>query len=153
MWRPDSPALDSPAGSTQRLALRTVGEASVVADVRRAQEQRGTVLLLHGAGQTRHSWSRTARALQRAGWSSVALDMRGHGESSWVLDADYSLDALVADVATVADLLADEPVLVGASLGGLVCLLAAGERRVGCRGLVLVDVAPRVERAGVQRVK
>jgi len=32
------------------------------------------VLFLHGGGQTRHAWSRTARRLAEAGFHAVALD-------------------------------------------------------------------------------
>ena len=39
------------------------------------------VLLLHGGGQTRHSWAGTAGALAGAGFRAITLDSRGHGES------------------------------------------------------------------------
>jgi len=38
-----------------------------------------SVLLLHGGGQTRHAWRRTAVELARAGWLAYAFDQRGHG--------------------------------------------------------------------------
>ena len=38
------------------------------------------VLLLHGGGQTRHAWRRTAEHLARAGATAYALDQRGHGD-------------------------------------------------------------------------
>src|SRR5215207_1268234 len=43
-------------------------------------------LLLHGGGQTRHAWAKTAHQLADAGWSVVAIDQRGHGDSEWVAD-------------------------------------------------------------------
>src|SRR5579864_8773815 len=88
---------------------------------------RGIVLLLHGGGQTRHSWARTGARLAAAGFVAVALDARGHGESGWDPGGDYSLDAFVADLLAVAATLAEAPILVGASLGGITSLLAAGE--------------------------
>ena len=39
------------------------------------------VPLLHGAGQTRHSWRTTGSALAAEGWHVIALDLRGHGDS------------------------------------------------------------------------
>jgi pimeloyl-ACP methyl ester carboxylesterase len=115
-------------------------------------EHLGTVLLLHGGGQTRHSWQDTGRRLCAAGWTAVALDIRGHGDSDWAPDGDYSLDALVGDLETVADDLGEPPVLVGASLGGMTSLLALGEHPGLARALVLVDVAPTTEKAGVDEV-
>jgi pimeloyl-ACP methyl ester carboxylesterase len=44
------------------------------------------------------------------------------------------------------------PVLVGASAGGIAILLAMGQCPDAARGLVLVDIAPRIEPAGAGRV-
>ena len=50
------------------------------------------VLLLHGGGQTRHSWGTTQRDLAERGWFVVSLDLRGHGDSAWAPDGDYRLE-------------------------------------------------------------
>lgn len=117
-----------------------------------ASDEQGVVLLLHGGGQTRHSWHRSGARFAAAGWTTIALDARGHGDSAWAPDGDYSMDALVADLAQVVTELAAPPVLVGASMGGITSLVAVGEKAVAARALVLVDVAPQVEPAGVQRI-
>jgi pimeloyl-ACP methyl ester carboxylesterase len=110
------------------------------------------VVLLHGGGQTRHAWGGTAAALAAAGWYAVALDMRGHGDSEWAADGDYSVDTLAADLHHVARALG-RPAVVGASLGGITALLAEGEAPQSiARAIVLVDVAPRVELPGVTRI-
>jgi pimeloyl-ACP methyl ester carboxylesterase len=111
------------------------------------------VLLLHGGGQTRHSWSSCGVALAGEGWQAIALDLRGHGETDWAPDAAYMPTDFVADLVAVSDALPQRPVLVGASLGGMTGLLAEGEGQGGViAGLVLVDVAPRVESGGIQRI-
>jgi len=117
------------------------------------------VVLLHGGGQTRHSWHHTARVLTGSGHRVANLDLRGHGDSEWARDGDYSLDALAADVRAVAARAAELdprhrlPALVGASLGGISSLVAIGETDSQvARGLVLVDVAPRIERGGADRI-
>jgi pimeloyl-ACP methyl ester carboxylesterase len=51
------------------------------------------VVLLHGGGQTRHSWSGAFQALARAGYYTVNIDARGHGESEWSADGRYSVEA------------------------------------------------------------
>jgi peroxiredoxin len=112
------------------------------------------VLLLHGGGQTRHSWGTTLGAVADKGWRAYAVDLRGHGESDWAADGDYTLDAFAGDVLAIARQLAAPPALVGASLGGIASLAAIGEHtdeRVA-RALVLVDVAPRMEEAGRMRI-
>src|SRR5580698_8397894 len=80
--------------------------------------RRGIVVLLHGGGQTRHSWANTGARLAGAGFEAIALDMRGHGESGWAPDGDYTLDTFAADLVAFAGTLASPPALVGASLGG-----------------------------------
>lgn len=110
------------------------------------------VVLMHGGGQTRHSWGTAARDLVDAGFRVISLDMRGHGDSDWAPDGDYSLDAGMADLGAVVATLASPPALVGASLGGMISLLAVGEGRVPARALVLVDVVPRLELEGAARI-
>lgn len=111
------------------------------------------VVLLHGGGQTRHSWKRSAERLAASGRTAVALDARGHGESDWHPAQDYSLDGFVADLIEFVARLERPPVLVGASLGGITALVAAGEHPGLASGLVLVDVVVRLEPAGVARIR
>jgi pimeloyl-ACP methyl ester carboxylesterase len=116
------------------------------------------VLLFPGGGQTRHSWDGTARLLGNKGWRATTVDLRGHGDSDWAPDGDYSLDAFAADVRDVARATGRRPpALVGASLGGISSLIAIAEDdqatdRPVASALVLVDVAPRLEPEGVARI-
>ena len=111
------------------------------------------VLLLPGGGQTRHAWGGTAAALASGGWYAVSLDLRGHGDSDWAGDGDYSLDAFAADLLAVAATFDQPPVVVGASLGGISALVAQGESdHAAFAAIVLVDIAPRMEKDGVERI-
>ncbi len=111
------------------------------------------VLLLHGGGQTRHSWSGTSRALADEGWYAVALDLRGHGESDWAPRGEYGVEAFVEDARAVAEALGRRPAIVGASLGGITGLLAEAESpKAVAAAIVLVDVTPRLEPGGVERI-
>ncbi|MFI5980067.1 alpha/beta fold hydrolase [Streptomyces sp. NPDC051555] len=111
------------------------------------------LLLLHGGGQTRRAWSRAGPRLAALGWRVVAPDLRGHGASDWSTDGAYGLDLFAGDVRELVAALDDRPVLVGASLGGLASLLAAGEApRAAVRALVLVDVAHRPDPRGARRI-
>ncbi len=112
------------------------------------------VLLMHGGGQTRHAWGNTAEVVARNGWRAVSLDLRGHGDSEWALNGDYSFTAYAADCLAVVDQLGRPPVLVGASLGGITAMLAEGASdRTVSSGLVIVDVTHRTNPAGVQRIR
>jgi pimeloyl-ACP methyl ester carboxylesterase len=113
---------------------------------------RGDVLLLHGGGQTRHAWKNTARRVAESGWRTIALDARGHGESGWASDGDYSLDALARDLRTVAETLDVKPVIVGASMGGQTAIIAEGDGPPLAHALVLVDIVARMEVGGVDRI-
>jgi pimeloyl-ACP methyl ester carboxylesterase len=127
------------------------GAVTLVADEYRIDDPRGNVLLWHGGGQTRHSWKSTAGRIAAAGWTAVSFDTRGHGDSDWAPDGDYTMDALVGDVVVAAQRYPG-PILVGASLGGLMSLVAVGTGRVKAQALVLADVAPRIERDGTRRI-
>lgn len=162
MARPSVGPTEGCAGDAAVVAMVPCGEEirfdaddlCLVGEKFEAESERGIVLLLHGSGQTRHSWTTTAHSLCQAGWTAVAVDSRGHGDSNWAApDSDYSIDAFVSDLIAITKQLPSAPVLIGASLGGSTSLLAVGEARLNARGLVLVDIAPRVEPAGIERVK
>lgn len=112
------------------------------------------VVFLHGIGQTRHSWRRAARELAHAGYHVVNTDARGHGDSDWDPDAVYTLDSYSDDLRAVLATLPAPPVLVGASMGGAIALCAAGEEPIAAlRGIVIVDVVPRVDTDASERIR
>lgn len=111
------------------------------------------VLLFHGGGQTRHAWGGTAQLLGERGWRATTVDLRGHGDSDWSPDGNYDLDTFAADVRAVAESQPRLPAMIGASLGGISSLVAIAEApHPLATALVLVDVAPRMEPEGVQRI-
>ncbi len=113
------------------------------------------VVLLHGGGQTRHSWHGTWTRLVEEGWWAWSVDLRGHGDSEWSPDGDYTMDAFAGDVLAIRRALPRPPILVGASLGGLCSLVAvseASDQADVARGLVLVDVAHQMEEGGRDRI-
>ena len=112
-----------------------------------------SVLLVHGGGQTRHSWSGAARDLAVSGWRVVTLDLRGHGDSQWSPQGDYRLERFAEDLVCVAHQLGGKPALVGASLGGLAGLYAETSIAPGSfASLTLVDITPDMEASGVAKI-
>jgi len=111
------------------------------------------LLFAHGFGQTQAAWQRTASALAAAGHAGLTYDARGHGESARnPADLDYTGDQFTDDLIIVAGEQAEPPVLVGASMGGLFGLLAEARWPGLFRAMVLVDITPRWEAAGLQRI-
>lgn len=100
-----------------------------------------TVVLLHGGGQTRRSWSRTASALLSEGYAVISFDARGHGESDWAADGDYSPAAQARDLQSIlSGYDASRVVLVGASMGAVTALFYATGEMPPPAALVLVDM-------------
>ena len=58
---------------------------------------RRPILFLHGGALTAHTWDLCCLAL-RDEFYCVALDQRGHGDSDWAPDADYSISAQREDI-------------------------------------------------------
>jgi len=111
-----------------------------------------TILFLHGSGQTRQSWGAALLQAAKRGYRAVALDQRGHGDSEWSRDGDYSLESFAADARRVIEQIGGNPIVVGASLGGIVGLLIAATPPPALCALVLVDITLRIERKGAQEV-
>lgn len=117
------------------------------------QDDHPPVVFLHGAGQSRRAWDEAARAVVSAGWRAVTVDHRGHGDSEWPIESLYDWHHFADDVEAITGQFSERPVVVGASLGGMSALLAQGRTDTQLyRALVLVDVTPRMELAGVQRI-
>ena len=112
------------------------------------------VILLHGGGQTRHAWGDTGKKLAEAGYHSVALDLRGHGDSEWHADGDYSIRAYKDDLVSIINEIGKPARLVGASLGGMASLLLAGDEINSdlCTALIMVDIGIYPDPVGSDRI-
>lgn len=110
------------------------------------------VVLLHGGGQSAHTWDACCLMLARS-YRCLALDQRGHGDSDWSREGAYAIDDHVRDLAGFMDRLElDEPMLVGMSMGGINATVYASRHASRLRGLVSVDVGPDVQFEPVQRL-
>ncbi|WP_372018612.1 alpha/beta fold hydrolase [Pseudoxanthomonas sp. 10H] len=112
-----------------------------------------SVLYAHGFGQTRRAWAATAQALAGHGHAGLAYDARGHGGSDRNAEGEpYTGHQFTDDLIVLAGEMPRPPVLVAASMGGLFGLLAESRWPGLFRAMVLVDITPRWETAGVQRI-
>jgi pimeloyl-ACP methyl ester carboxylesterase len=110
------------------------------------------VVLLHGGGQTRFSWQGAMQELVAAGYQVINFDARGHGDSAWAGPGGYSLTRNARDLRHLVAQHRDRVALVGASLGGATALRAMADG-MRPRAVVLVDIVPRPDPKGVQRIR
>lgn len=100
------------------------------------------IVFVHGGAQNAHTWDAVALALDRP---AVAIDLPGHGHSTWRADRNYgpmqNAEALAIAVAALAP---EAKVVVGMSLGGASTLRFAAIRPDLVRKAVIVDVTPQV---------
>src|SRR5882757_2017860 len=116
-------------------------------------EGRRPILFLHGGALTAHTWDLCCLAL-RDEFHSMALDQRGHGDSDWAPDADYSIGAQREDVRGFVDRVGlDRFVLVGMSMGAINALAFAVSYAERLSALVLIDAGPEVRRSGSSRIR
>jgi pimeloyl-ACP methyl ester carboxylesterase len=114
---------------------------------------RDACLLLHGFGEGAYVWNRFAPSVAHL-FRTLAVDLRGHGDSSWDTMGRYSIENHVADVLHVIQTLRlDRLVLVGHSLGGDIALRVATALPSEVVGLALIDFGPDPSPEGVARVR
>ena len=112
-----------------------------------------TVLLLHGGNQSCHSWDLVSLALADR-YHVLALDQRGHGDSEWARDADYSSGAMAADAAAFCEALGVvDPIIMGHSMGGMNTMRLTLDHPEVPKAIVLVDIGPEISEVGTQVIR
>ncbi len=111
------------------------------------------VLLLHGSSQQAHSWDFVSLGLADE-YHVLALDQRGHGDTDWAPDGDYSIEAHQRDLDGVVQICGlNSFVLMGHSMGGRNSYVWASRHPGRLRGLVIVDAGPEMQRRGQDRIR
>jgi pimeloyl-ACP methyl ester carboxylesterase len=84
------------------------------------------LLLVHGGRDHCRNWDWVAQRLRHA-WHIIAPDLRGHGDSQWTLDGDYTMVNYIYDLAQLIHQQELAPVtIVAHSLGGNIALRYTG---------------------------
>jgi pimeloyl-ACP methyl ester carboxylesterase len=98
------------------------------------------LVLLHGAGLNAHTWDGVMLALARP---AVAIDLPGHGHSSWRADGRYDPEVIAVAVGEAIAALARRAwAVAGQSLGGLTTIALGGLRPELVRRQILIDAVP-----------
>ena len=117
------------------------------------EPSRPTLLLLHGGNQSAHSWDLVSLHLADR-FHIIALDQRGHGDSEWARDADYSSNAMAADACAVLEALKIVSVtVVGHSRGGMNTMRLAVDQPESADRVVLVDIGPELSDQGTKTIR
>ena len=107
-----------------------------------------TIVLLHGGHQSAHSWDLVSLHLARK-YHVLALDQRGHGDSEWARDVEYSNGTMAEDaIAFLETMGLEKPILIGHSMGGRNSMLLTRHDPSRLKALVIVDVGPELSDRG-----
>ncbi len=111
------------------------------------------IVFLHGSALTAHTWDLVCLAL-RDEYRCIAPDQRGHGDTDWAPDGDYSIAAALRDTTGFVDTLGlDRFILVGMSLGAINSLAFAISQPERLTHLVIIDAGPEMRRPGSSRIR
>lgn len=88
-------------------------------------------------------------------WRVLCADLRGRGQSDYARDSSsYQPGQYAADILALLEHLEVERVVaMGTSLGGIVTMLVALQAPARLAGVVLNDVGPEIEAAGLARIR
>ena len=109
------------------------------------------VVCVHGYTSSAQAFAAPTRHFQSR-FHTIALDVRGHGESAWSPTEAYQYHDQISDLAGFVDQLGLEQfVLIGTSMGGIIAMAYAGAHPERLLRLVINDIGPDAE-AGSQRI-
>ena len=93
------------------------------------------ILFIHSFGGSTEHWTNQMKHLQT---KTVAMDLRGHGNSETPANNDYAIESQVKDLEAVVNSLGlDKFILAGHSMGGSVAIAYAGKHPDKIAGLLL----------------
>ncbi len=149
------------ACTTMPQVLKTSDSQAIAYDASLPPKATTGVILLHMLGRDHRDWDDFRMQLSKKGYASIAVDLRGHGQSSgnWQKFSEKDFQAMQLDVDAAGSYLKSKGikkiVLVGASIGANtalryaagnpdvigVALLSPGENY---RGVKTLDVADKL---------
>ena len=111
------------------------------------------VVMLHGGSQQAHSWDFVSLPLSEH-YHIIAMDQRGHGDSDWAPDGDYTIEAHQGDIdGFISALGLDGFHLIGHSMGGRNSYVWASNNSRKLKSLVIVDTGPEAQSRGRNRIQ
>jgi len=126
-------------------------------DVRISYAMQGAgpgILMVHMLNSNKDAWAPLAQALNSQGFATMAIDLRGHGDSelSWTTFAAQDFKNMALDLESAAKFMKKQgtPIagIVGASLGANHALCFAAKKRPGLKSVVVLS--PGLDYRGVK---
>jgi pimeloyl-ACP methyl ester carboxylesterase len=109
------------------------------------------MILLHGLCSNAHYWDFFANAMKED-YHILSLDQRGHGDSDW--PGKYGPKHYIPDLESfVTSLGLHDFIIVGHSMGGINAIAYAVRFPNLVKALVIVDIGPEIDKAGIERMK
>jgi pimeloyl-ACP methyl ester carboxylesterase len=110
------------------------------------------LVCIHGLTGNAHSFDALARHVA-AKYHALSIDVRGRGDSQWGPAGEYTPQNYLSDLASMLEQLAITRVtLIGTSMGGMISMLYAGGYRERVERVVLNDIGPDIDPAGIARI-
>jgi pimeloyl-ACP methyl ester carboxylesterase len=111
-----------------------------------------SIVLLHGFQSNAHTWDTFSQAMAPT-YHVLALDQRGHGDTDWAPDGDYTPEAFIRDIVGFIDALNVGPtMLVGHSMGGRHAAMLAADYPDKATKVVIVDTPAERPPASLDRI-
>jgi pimeloyl-ACP methyl ester carboxylesterase len=119
-----------------------------------ASDDSRAVLCLHGLTRNSRDFEDLAPHLAMR-HQVLVPDLRGRGRSAHDPNIqNYNAQVYLADVLMLLDTIkATQVGVIGTSLGGMLAMMLAATRRDRVAGIVLNDVGPEIDPAGIKRIK
>jgi esterase len=110
------------------------------------------LICIHGLGGNAHNFDALAAHLM-PDYHVISIDVRGRGDSQWGPPDEYNQPNYCSDLALLIDQLQfPRTTLIGTSMGGAIGMLYAGGYPDRVERLVLNDIGPEVNPAGINRI-
>jgi pimeloyl-ACP methyl ester carboxylesterase len=111
-----------------------------------------SLICIHGLTGNAHNFDSLAPHLTSQ-YHVRSIDVRGRGDSGWTAGTEYTPQNYAADLAGILDeLKIERTTLIGTSMGGMISILFAGGYPHRVEKLILNDIGPDVDPAGIARI-
>jgi pimeloyl-ACP methyl ester carboxylesterase len=110
------------------------------------------LVCIHGLSGNAHNFDALAPHLMND-YHVMSIDVRGRGDSEWGPSIEYAPPIYVSDLSAMLEALEiDRVTLIGTSMGGIISMIFAGGYPHRVSRLVLNDIGPEVNPAGLKRI-
>ncbi|MGQ8872735.1 alpha/beta hydrolase [Paenibacillus sp. TSA_86.1] len=127
--------------------IQKIGKHALHVEIHRGNQGSGAaqvstcppLLLIHGAYTGSWMWSKYIPHFVEHGWTCYAMNLRSHYKSRVMDMTQITVDHYIEDIREVLSLIAEPPVLIGFSMGGILSQKIAETAELA--GLIVIDTS------------